>query len=248
MFSDFDKSYSFVLDDFQSNDNSLIVEYNNRLVKELSIYDDESKIFLITTTKYNNFTITIYPLDIEDFVYEQVLKTNKLGFVNFTKIYSNYLNYEITKGRLILVALLEYNRVNSSINDLNYFLFSFYEDNNVINSGVTSGLGTKISLEENSDLTKSEDKIEILYPLSNYYNTTSLLSSRNKENLTDNINNMYLHYPDVELSNISDPFYNDICNTFKTDVDTDMTLNDRSDEYYIASSLCEDGRNSKNFK
>ena len=241
MFSDFDKSYSFVLDDFQSNDNPLIVEYNNRLVKELSIYDDESKIFLITTTKYNNFTITIYPLDIEDFVYGQVLKTNKLGFVNFTKIYSNYLNYEITKGRLILVALLEYNRVNSSINDLNYFLFSFYENNNVINSGVTSGLGTKISLEENSDLTKSEDKIEILYPLSNYYNTTSLLSSRNKENLTDNINNMYLHYPDVELSNISDPFYNDICNTFKTDVDTDMTLNDRRDEYYIASSLCEDG-------
>ena len=241
MFSDFDKSYSVVLDDFQSNDNSLIVEYNNRLVKELSIYDQESKVFLITTTKYNNFTITIYPLDIEDFAYEQVLKPNKLGFVNFTKIYSNYLNYEITKGRLILVALLEYNRANSAINDLNYFLFSFYENNNVVNTGLTSGLGTKISLGEDNDLTKSEEKVEILYPLSNYYNEASLLSSRNKENLTDNIYNMYLHYPDVELSNISDPFYNDICNTFKTDVDTDMTLNDRRDEYYIAASLCEDG-------
>ena len=68
-----------------------------------------------------------------------------------------------------------------------------------------------------------------------------LLSSRNKENLTDNIYNMYLHYPDVELSNISDPFYNDICNNFRTYVDTDMTLNDRRDEYYIAASLCEDG-------
>ena len=196
---------------------------------------------MITTTKYNNFTITIYPLDIEDFAYEQVLKPNKLGFVNFTKIYSNYLNYEITKGRLILVALLEYNRVNSAINDLNYFLFSFYENNNVVNTGLTSGLGTKISLGEDNDLTKSEEKVEILYPLSNYYNEASLLSSRNKENLTENINNMYLHYPDVELSNISDPFYNDICYTFKTDVNTDMTLNDRRDEYYIAASLCEEG-------
>ena len=241
MFSDTDKSYSVVLDDFQSNDNSLIVEYNNRLVKELSIYDQESKIFLITTTKYNNFTITIYPLDIEDFVYEKILKTNKLGFVNFTKIYSNYLNYEITKGHLILVALLEYNRVNSAINDINYFLFSFYEKNNVANTGFTNDLGTKISLKEDNDLTRSEDKVELLYPLSNYYNKASLLSSRNKENLLDNINNMYFHYPDVELSNISDPFYNDICYTFKTDVNTDMTLNDRRDEYYIAASLCEGG-------
>ena len=99
MFSDYNKSYSVIFDDFQSKDNSLITEYNNRLVKELSIYAQKRKIFLLTTTKYNNFTITIYPLDIEDFAYEQVLKPNKLGFVNFTKIYSNYLNYEITKGR-----------------------------------------------------------------------------------------------------------------------------------------------------
>ena len=29
--------------------------------------------YLIITTEYDNFTITIYPLDIEEFIYDQIL-------------------------------------------------------------------------------------------------------------------------------------------------------------------------------
>ena len=47
-------------------------------------------------------------------------------------------------------------------------------------------------------------------------------------------------YPNADLSNISDPFYNDICFLFTSDVETDMTLNDRRKEYYVNYSLCEE--------
>ena len=47
-------------------------------------------------------------------------------------------------------------------------------------------------------------------------------------------------YPEVELYNLSDPFYNDICFLFTSDVGTDMTLNDRRYEYYFNNFLCEE--------
>ena len=45
--------------------------------------------------------------------------------------------------------------------------------------------------------------------------------------------------PEIDLSNIDDPFYNDICKLYTTDVNTDMTLNDRRNEFYVNKSLCE---------
>ena len=67
----------------------------------------------------------------------------------------------------------------------------------------------------------------------NYYNESVDINKRNSEFLVDNMVNMYKDYPEVDLSNISDPFYNDVCFLFTSDVGTDMTLNDRRKEYYI---------------
>ena len=66
-----------------------------------------------------------------------------------------------------------------------------------------------------------------------------MVNKRNSENLVDNIKYINERYPDIEIYNISDPFYNDICFLFTSDVGTDMTLNDRRSEYYINASLCE---------
>ena len=81
--------------------------------------------------------------------------------------------------------------------------------------------------------------VNIIYPLKNYINNNSKLSKRNNEYLMDNIQNMTKIYPDIDLSNIDDPFYNDLCILFKTDYNTDMTLNDRRQEYYVNKALCE---------
>jgi hypothetical protein len=47
-------------------------------------------------------------------------------------------------------------------------------------------------------------------------------------------------FPEVNIYDINDKFYNDICFLFKSDVGTDMTLNDRREEYYVNRFLCED--------
>ena len=226
------KKYEDIINTF---DTSLIINNNNILQKELSDSDQNNEIFLITMTEYNNFTITIYPLDIENFAYEQIFYMKNLGFINFTKLYPYFTNYEMNQNLLLLICIMEYHEKNSSINDLNYFIFGFNEKNN----GNNQNLGIKINLEKYKLLEKDGEKLEISYPLKNYFNENSLVNKRNSENLLDNIKNIYENYPEVELSNISDPFYNDICFLFTSDQGTDMTLNDRRNEYYVNSSLCE---------
>ena len=211
----------------------LIRDYIILLKKELENYNNNSEIYLITNTKYNNFTITLYPLDIEDFVYEQILSPNNLGFVNFTKTFSNFIEYEIDNKCLILVILLESHLTNSSINDLNYYLYSFDEQKD------SGSLRNQIKIEQIVYLSNNNTQLEILYPLYNYYNETSEINERNSKILVDNIKAMNYKHPNIELYNLSDPFYNDICSLFTSEVSTDMTLNDRRNEYYVNISLCE---------
>ena len=229
MFSN-DSNYT----NFKKFDLFLIRDYIKLLNKELENYNNNSEIYLITNTKYENFTITLYPLDIEDFVYEQILSPNNLGFVNFTKTYSNFIEYEIDNKCLILVILLESHLTNSSINDLNYYLYSFDEKKD------TGSLRNQIKIDKQiSYLSNNYTQLEIFYPLYNYFDESSDINERNSKILIDNIKTMNYKYPNIELYNLSDPFYNDICNIFTSEVNTDMTLNDRRNEYYVNISLCE---------
>ena len=93
---------------WKSFDFSLIQDYLKLLKRESDNYVDSS-IYVITTTKYNNFTITIFPLDIEEFVYDKILFSNNLIFPNFTKAFPNFLYYEIKRKCLVFVILLESN-------------------------------------------------------------------------------------------------------------------------------------------
>ena len=229
-----DKKDSRVLNDFY--DLSIIKNYKDLLFKEISI-DKVFNKYLITSTKYDNFTITIYPLDIEDYVYNRVFVTNKLGFVNFTKMFPEFINYELGKNDFILACILERHYENKSINELNYYLTSFNEKR----ANILRYKGEKIILNETKEFILNESsQIEIIYPLYNYVNKSSIANKRNTENLVDNIKDFNSRYPEVELYNLSDPFYNDICFLFTSDVGTDMTLNDRRYEYYVNNSLCEE--------
>ena len=192
--------------------------------------------YLITSTTYDNFTVTIYPLDIENFVYENLFIIYNLGFVNFTKVYPNFLNYEVKTGNIILICIMEYFSHNYSINDLNYFVYSFDEASN----SSFRLLQENVELPIINGLSNESSKYEIEYPLHDYINESVSINKRNSEYLVENIIQMNKDFPEVDISNLSDSFYNDVCFLFTSDVGTDMTLNDRRQEYYINYSLCED--------
>ena len=211
-------------------DSQLIINYIQLLKKELENYEN-SEIYLITTTEYDNFTITIYPLDIEEFVYNQIFIPNNLGFVNFTNTFTNFLDYEINKKCLILIILLESHASNSPINDINYYFYALNEKKDEGNN--------EIKISQDTYLTNKNSLFEISYPLYNYHDNNNNINKRNSVNLVDNIKTMYYKYPNIEIYNLEDPFYNDICSIYTSDVNTDISLNDRRKEYYVNQTLCE---------
>ena len=226
------KSYEEVIDSFG---NEILYNYNNLF--RIQYKNPEEIGYLITSTTYDNFTITIYPLDIENYAYENLFSVNNLGFINFTKAYPDFLEYEIDTGKIILVCIMEYFSHSYSINDLNYFIYSFDEYNN--NTALRI-LQSKKNLPNIDEIYNKSKKYEILYSLHNFKNQSVLVNKRNSEYLVNNIRQMNNKYPEVNIFDINDPFYNDICFLFETDVGTDMTLNDRREEYYVNQFLCEE--------
>ena len=63
----------------------------------------------------------------ENFAYDNVFLIKNLGFVNFTKMYPDFLYYEVESGNLILVCIMEYFSRDYAVKDLNYFVYSFNE-------------------------------------------------------------------------------------------------------------------------
>ena len=196
---------------------------------------EEDKIYLITFTKYNNFNITIYPLDIESYAYDNILIPNNLVFANFEKACPNFLNYEIgrTDFIFILVIYLERQSLNSSINDLNYYFYIFNENDINFKENNFKNI-SQLGIYENGT------PIEIIYPLKDYINNNTGINKRNSEYLIKNLKSFYSKDPRIEVYNINDPFYNDICSKYTSDEGVDMTLNDRREEFYVNKSLCED--------
>ena len=226
------KSYEEVIASFGEE---IITNYNSLFRTQ---YPDVKNLgYLITSTTYDNFTISIYPLDIENYVYENLFYANNLGFVNFTKAYPKFLEYEVDTGELLLVCIMEYFSHSYSINDLNYFIYSYNEYDNTTSLRKLQN-GNK--LPNIDELYKNSKNYEILYTLHDYKNKNVSVNKRNSEYLVNNIRHIYNEYPEINLFDKEDPFYNDICFLFETDVGTDMTLNDRREEYYVNRFLCEE--------
>ena len=95
-------------------DKNIILDYNS-ILKEEKVKNQNKKIYLIGYKKYANYTVTIYPLDIEEKVEEKINEKEKskeniekinLIFGNFKKIF-NFIDYEIKHNCLILIILIE---------------------------------------------------------------------------------------------------------------------------------------------
>ena len=107
-----------------------------------------------------------------------------MGFVIFTKKYPEFINYELGKNDFILTCILERHYENKSINELNYYLTSFNEKK----AKILRYKKEKIIINETKEFILNESyQLEIIYPLYNYVNKSSIGNKRNTENLVDNI-------------------------------------------------------------
>ena len=210
--------YSDISSNFSSNQSK---RYRLELQLESETYKDIyiNGIYLITINIYEDFTLTIYPLVKEKYLYENIIKTNKLGFVHF----SEYWNEDI------LIGLIEFHNINYPINTINYFFYYYNEDYNTDYKEITKN--------ELSNLIG----IKVEYPIHNY-NNPDIIEDYSLF-LIDTIKTLYSQDIDITLSKETEDeaFFTDICTTFTSDVGTDMTLADRTNLYFTKLSLCENG-------
>ena len=226
---EFDISYNDIRD-FILNQT---LKYNEDLNKEVSAHAGEylNGIDFITCTTYKDFIITIYPLLAEEYVYENLFDINVYNFANFTQLFKK-INYQLTnEDQIIVIALIQYKNISIPINLINYFILIYDEKNNKPSHQITTE--DLIKYSSSSSLT-----VEVSYPLNNFDNpyvnnikyTTNLISTIKSINLVD---------PNLNLYDKNDKFFNSICYTYKSDMNTDMSIEDRINEYYIGISLCE---------
>jgi hypothetical protein len=160
-------------------------------------------------------------------LYKNVLKTNNLGFVNFSEMF-NEISYQKPNESIILVGLIEFQNINIPINSINYFFYEYNEENNK---------PTKIDKE--NILNNSTLKLKVEYPIYNFINPN--ISDTYSSNLIDTIKTLNILDQSIDFFNEKSEFYSDICTTFTSEIGTDMTIADRTASYSIKLSLCENG-------
>ena len=204
--------------------------YNNELIKEFQTNSERYKggFNFITVSKFQDFTLIIYPLETEEYIYNNVIESNVFNFANFTQLFIDSKYEIINENEIILIGFVEHKNNNTPINSLNYFFFLYDEENKKLKVEITIDQ----LIRESSNL-----KLEIKYPLYNFENpkikdifSKNLLSSIKKFNLLDPNSNFYSK---------NEALFNDICYTFVSEGKTDVTIEDRLIEYYIGINFCE---------
>ena len=182
-----------------NNPDSLLIEEYIKILNQESERYGSREIYLIIFKKLNNFNITIYPIDIESFTYDNVIVPNNLGFIHFEYYFPRFPDYEADTNEIILIILLESLSLNSSINELNYYFFGM-NMKQIEKSKFLNISSLDLKNEENNLL-------RIMYPLKSYYNKNSSLNKRNSEYLVENIRAFHSKDPNIKLYNINDPFF-----------------------------------------
>lgn len=203
-------------------------KYNSELKKELDSHPGEylNGIDFITSSKYEDFTITIYPLKEEEYVYNNLLELNNLCSINFTKLFQN-INYQINnQNYIILVALIEFKKVSYPINLIDYFLILYDEVNNIPI--------TQIEINNNYSSSLS---FEVSYPLHNF--ESSNVNEKYSKNLISTIKDLYGIDPELNFNDKNSKLFNDICYVFTSKEKTDITIEDRIKDFYQDLSFCE---------
>ena len=213
-FSDFGKNFI----------QSLMEKYKIDYTKEINEHKGEylGGIDFITSTNYNDSIVTIYPLQVEDYVYKNVFEMNNLCSVNFTNFFKQ-INYKVGEKNYIIIGLIEHKNENIPINFINYFFFIYNDNYNIF------------SLLKNLNVTSN--KIDVTYPLYNFENQE--IDKKYSTNLIDTIKKLHSFDSDIIFYDKDNKIFNDICYTFSSNKYSDMTIEDRINEYLIQLSLCE---------
>ena len=199
--------------------------YKEELKSELDSNKNKyeiNDIDFITLNNYIDFNLTIYPLCKEDYVYKKLLKTNNLCFINFTqfftKIHQNCSN--------IIIALIEFPYVKGPLNIANYFFFEYDPE-------------TQNYSEIYKENLTNDDSYKLIteYPLKNFENSN--ITEINPNDLINTIKTLYAFDPTLDFYKETNESYTDICNTFTSEVGTDMTIADRIERYSTKISFCE---------
>jgi hypothetical protein len=166
-------------------------------------------------------------LEQEDYVYNKILKTNNLSFINFSK-YFKEINY--TKQNNIIVGLIEFYNNNIPINPLNYFFFEYNEQSLY-----------PIFIEKYNLTNDTSIKLNSEYFLKNFDNPN--ISERYSSNLISSIKELYLTDEDLTSYNYleGNDFYKGLCRKFTSKEGTDVTVGDRIEIYLTLNNLCENG-------
>ena len=214
------------------NKTELIKEYKNIWNTLVSTF--ETYIYLFVYFNCTGYNITVYPLEVESDFYKSIIVPNKLGFIKFEDYFKNIDNdYQKVTNKTFLVMLLESLSLNSSINELNYYFYGMNDNIDEKNENFSNFIDIeKLGLKRNNDTFLEES-----FHLKSYTNKYSTLNEKYKDYLIENITSFHSKYPNIVFYNLDDPFYNDICTEFTSDLGTDMTLDDRRKEYYINNQV-----------
>ena len=70
--------------------------------------------------------VTIYPLDTEDYTYNNYFKLNNLSSINLTTLFNNNIKKRQLDSTFKLVCLIEYlNQNDTPINNIDYYLYEY---------------------------------------------------------------------------------------------------------------------------
>ena len=204
--------------------------YISELKKELETHNYKNGIDLITINIYEDFKIILYPLYKEDYLEQNVIKINNIGFLNFYESFKK--RYTAENFENVIVGLIEFIDIKFPINSINYFFFEYFDrfndyefQNNII--------------EKRTLVNSSSLQINIEYPLKNY-NNPSIIDSYSS-NLLSTIKTLNSIDENANFFDSKSDFYTDICTPFTSEIGTDMTLYDRSEAYSTQISFCENG-------
>ena len=213
------KNYSEIKNNFEKNQ---FDDYKKELETEFKTTQYKQGLDFITFFKYNDFNITIYPLDVEQYVKDNLFDVNNLCYVNFSSLFENYAIQDENYNK-ILIALIEYKNKDYPVSTVNYF-FMLFNENSVV--------GEVINMNEIDN-----NLINISYPLYNFAHDN--ISDKYSTNLISTIKELNDIDENFNFFDQQNPYYNDICYTDNFQKDIDITIKDRIKEYYIEISFCE---------
>ena len=236
---------SYYMLNSNSDELTFIIEDNVELELKFTLYFGEG-IIKYDTFIFKNELTTIDEKDI----YDEISKKLNILTLDIKKYISDNNIYKTDNGFFQVYNYSNSENIEKISNDHNLSVIKFTDDD-------ISNIKKKNGLSESDEIViiKADIIIEN-YPVSsflfliydqngNILDTSSISVNIEKPILNVDYLNLdrakYLSNKLINMYNSSDPFYNDICFKFSSEVNgKDVTLKDRRNEYYVNITFCED--------